>query len=74
MNPLPDNMISDLSYLEAFADEDFSASKMVQFFFFIKVENIVDKGENAGYQHVFLFHTMSLKAFSRHAMKVSIMQ
>ena len=31
--------------------------------FFDRVENIVEKGENAGYQHFLLFNTIVLIAF-----------
>ena len=61
------------SILKAFADDNFIVVKMVQFLF-DRVENLVDKGENAGSQHFLLFPTMSSKYYilsgviSRHCM------
>ena len=40
--------------LKAFADDKFSIAKM-KISFFDRVENIVGKGENAGYQHFLHF-------------------
>ena len=40
--------------LKAFVDNNFNVAHMVQFYF-RRVENIVGKGENAGYQHFLLF-------------------
>ena len=50
INPSPDNKILALSESNAFADDNFSVAQMMQYFF-DRVENIVGKGENAGYQH-----------------------
>ena len=46
--------ILTLSKMKAFADDNFTVAKMVQFFS-NRVENTVGKGENAGYQHFLLF-------------------
>ena len=55
-SPLQDDNILVLFKLEAFADDSFSVAQMLEFTFG-RVENIVGKGENAGYQH-FLLPTM----------------
>ena len=47
---LPDDK---LSKLKAFADSNVGVVHMVQFF--IDVENVAGTGENAGYQHFFIF-------------------
>ena len=54
VNPLPNYKISELSRLKAFADDK---SKVIQMAKFVldKVENIVGKEENAGYQLFLLF-------------------
>ena len=48
LTPLPNNIIFDMSKLTAFADDKIIVTKK---FTFGRVENIVGKGENAGYQH-----------------------
>ena len=48
-NPLPNTKILDLSKLIAFADDKINVSEMM-ISFSGKVENIVGKGEIAGYQ------------------------
>ena len=45
---LPDEKILALPKLEAFADDNFIVAQMVQFFS-DRSENIVGKGESAGY-------------------------
>ena len=50
-NSLPDHRILALCKLKASAGDNFNAAKMTHFFF----ENIVEKGENAGYQHSLSF-------------------
>ena len=54
VNRLPHGKILDLSKLKAIADDYFSVAQVVQFFS-DRVENVVGKGEHAGYQHVLLF-------------------
>ena len=70
-NPLPHGKILDLSKLKAFADDSFKVSQMVQFCI-DRVENIVGKGENAGYQHFLLFPQFFQKASSPGSSKVII--
>ena len=64
-NSLPNNKILDLSKLKAFADNNLNVYQKLKFAF-ERVENIVGKGENAGYQHFLLFPQYFQKAsFSR---------
>ena len=51
---LPNDKILDRSKLKAFADNKVKFLKMM-IFAFDRVENIVEKEENAGYQHFLLF-------------------
>ena len=53
LNPLPKDKIWALTKLKAFADDKFSFAKML-ISLFVRVENIVGKRENAGYQHFLL--------------------
>ena len=53
-NPLPDDKILPLSRLIAFADNNLDVAQIAKFFSY-RVENIVEKGENAGFQHFLLF-------------------
>ena len=61
-NTLPNNKILDWSKFKAFADDKIIIAEMM-----ISptggVENIVGKGESAGYQHFLLFQIMFSKAF-----------
>ena len=52
--------ILDLSTFEAFADDKLNLVQMFKSHFH-RVENIVGKGENAGYQHFLLFPQCFLK-------------
>ena len=53
-NSLPNEKILDVTKLKAFADDKINvAQKMVSVF--DRIENIVGKGENAGYHHFLLF-------------------
>ena len=54
LNSLPNDKNSAWSKLKAFADDKVKVAKMM-IFLFDRVENIVGKGENAGYQHFLLF-------------------
>ena len=54
VNPLPNNKTFNWSKLKAFADDKINMGEK-QNFFSGRVENIVGKGENAGYQHFPLF-------------------
>ena len=54
INSLPNDKILDWSKLKAFADDKINVLKMM-IFIFDRIENIVGKEENAGYQHFLLF-------------------
>ena len=53
-NPLPNDKFIDWSKLKALADSRINVTEKVQFDLGM-VENIMGKGENAGYQHFLLF-------------------
>ena len=53
-NSLPKDTILDLSKLKGFADHKINVIHNLKFVS-VRVENIVGKGENAGYQHFLLF-------------------
>ena len=57
--------------LKAFADSKFNFAKML-ISLFDSVENIVGKGENAGYQHFLLFPQCFLKASFSGSLEVGI--
>ena len=62
---LPNDKNLDLSKLKAFADDKINVTHKLKFAVG-RVENIVGKGENAGYQHFLLFSQCFQKAtFSR---------
>ena len=54
LNPLPSHNILDQSYLKDFADDKINVTNATNFIIG-KEENIMGKGENAGYQHCLLF-------------------
>ena len=54
VNFLRNNKILDWSKLKAFADDKLNVAEMI-ISLYDRVENIVGKGENAGYQHFLLF-------------------
>ena len=60
----------DWSKLKAFADDKLNVAKIV-INVFDRVENIVGKGENAGYQHFLLFSCFVKASFSG-SLKVGI--
>ena len=60
-NGLIDNKILALSKLKAFADDNFNVAEVVKFLLG-RIENIVGRGENTGYQPFLLF---SLYCFLR---------
>ena len=60
---LPNDKILDVTRLRAFADDKIDLAQMM-ISVFDKVENIVGKGENAGYQHFLLFPQCFQKASS----------
>ena len=63
LNSLPNDKILDWSKLKTFADDKIEVLKMV-IFVFDRVENIVGKGENAGYQYFLLFPQCFQGAFN----------
>ena len=54
LNPLPNDKILDLPKLKAFADDKSNVTQNIKAVFH-RIENIVGKEENAGYQHFLLF-------------------
>ena len=62
-NPLSDDKILGLPKLKAFADDKLNVTQNGKVVF-RRIENIVGKAENAGYQHVLLFPQCFQKAFS----------
>ena len=60
--PLPDDNIFGLPKLKAFADDKLNVTRNVKVVFH-RIENIVGKEENAGYQHFLLFPQCFQKAF-----------
>ena len=54
VNSLPNDKISNWSRLKAFADDKINVTEKLKFVL-RRAENIVEKGENAGYQHFLLF-------------------
>ena len=63
MNSLPDYKIFDWSKLKAFADDKNLINGIQKVEFVLgRVENIVGKGENVGYQHFLLFSQCFQKA------------
>ena len=71
INPLPDDKILDLPKLKAFADDKLNVTQNIKGVFH-RIENIVGKEENAGYQHFLLFPQFFEKAFSSRVSKVVI--
>ena len=62
LDPLPIKPLPDDKIMKASADKKLNvAKKMISVF--DRVVNTVGKGENAGYQHFFLFLTVFSKAF-----------
>ena len=53
-NPLPNVKFLDRSKLKSLADDRISVTEKLKFVLG-RVENIMGKGENAGYQHFLLF-------------------
>ena len=54
LNSLPNDNLVDLFKLKAFADDKINVSEQLKLLLG-RVENIVGKGGNAGYQHFLLF-------------------
>ena len=68
---LPSNKILALTKLKAFADDNFTVA-VIMISVSDRVENIVEKGENAGYQHFLLFQQCFQKASYTGFLKVVI--
>ena len=64
--------VSDWSKLKGFADNKINVSETLKFVL-QRVENIVGKGENAGYQHFLLFPQCFQKPSFSGSLKVRIM-
>ena len=72
-NPLTENKILGLSKVKAFADDKSNVTQNIKVVFH-RIENIVEKEENAGYQHFLLFPQCFQKALSSSASKVVIVR
>ena len=70
-NSLPNDKILDRSKLKGFTDDKLNMIQN-QKFVLGRVENIVGKGENAGYQHFLLFPQCFQKASFSRLLKVVI--
>ena len=70
-NSLPNNKILDWSKLKAFADNKINWTENLKIVLG-RVENIVGKGENAGYQHFLLFPQCFQKTFYTGSLKGGI--
>ena len=68
---LPDDTFLDWSKLEAFADDKVNATQNLKFVLG-RVDNIVGKGDNGGYQHFLLFPQCFQKPSSTGSVKVGI--
>ena len=62
LTSFPNDKFSDLSKLKAFADDKINVREKLKFVLG-SMENIVGKGENAGYQHFLLFTQCFQKGF-----------
>ena len=66
VNSLQNDKILDVTKLKAFADDKINVAQMM-ISVFDRVENIVEKRENAGYQHFLLFpHSFQDASFRSH--------
>ena len=70
-NSLPINKLLDLSESKAFVDTKTNVTQKQKFALGM-VENIVGKGENAGYQHFLLFPRCFQEATFSGSLKVGI--
>ena len=71
LNSLPNNKISNRLKLKASADDKINVIQKVKLALG-RSENIVGKGENAGYQHFLLFPQCFQKATYSQSLKVVI--
>ena len=72
INSLLNDKMLDSSNLKAFEDDKINITNKLKFIS-RRVENIVGKGENAGYQHFFLFPPCFQKISFSWLLKVGIM-
>ena len=68
---LPNDKFLDWSKLKAFADDKINVTAKLNFDMGM-VKNLVEKGENAGYQHFLLFAQCFQKASFLGSLKVGI--
>ena len=71
LNSLPNDKILDWSKFRAFTNKKIDATEKLKFVLG-RVEKIVRKGENAGYQHFLLFPQCFQKASFSRLLKVGI--
>ena len=71
VNSLPNDKILEWSTLKAFADDKLKVAK-IMISVLDSIENIVGKGENAGYQHFLLFLQCFQKASFSWSLKLGI--
>ena len=71
VNSLPNDEILDLTKFKAFADNKIILTQKLKFML-EREENIVEKGENAGYQHFLLFPQCFQKLSYPEVLKVGI--
>ena len=71
-NSVPNDKILDWFKLKAFAHNKINVTEKLKFVM-RRVENIVEKGENAGFQHFLLFPQCFQIAFHKRSSKVGIM-
>ena len=71
LNSLPNDKIIDWSKFKAFADDKLTTTQKLKGVH-RRVENIMGKGENAGYQHFLLFPLCFQKLFYLEVLKVGL--
>ena len=73
LNSTPNNKIVDLSKLKALVEDKINATQNLKIIL-ERIEKIVGKGENAGYQHFLLFPQCSQKPSFSGSLKVGLVQ
>ena len=73
INSLPNHNFVDWSNMKAFADDKINVTEKLKLIFGT-AENIVGKGESAGYQHFLLFPQCFQKASFSRSFKVGIVR
>ena len=73
VNPFPNDKNLDLTKFKAFSGDKSNFPKIMTLLP-DKVENMVGRGENAGYQHFLLFHTLFSKGPVLRLLKVGIVR